>query len=111
MIKTRCRIPKHRFKSFIRKVVLGSIERNDLITDILKKKFNEIINFKKVELIILIIIKASIYELLYRPETSHKIIINEYLNVSSFFTNNENKKFLNAILDKISKKIRNNERD
>ena len=103
--------PKHRFKSFIKKVVLGSIERNDLITDILKKKFNEIINFKKVELIILIIIKASIYELLYRPETSHKIIINEYLNVSSFFSNNENKKFLNAILDKISKKIRTNERD
>ena len=101
--------PNHQYKSFIKKVVNGTIERNEIITDLLKKDFNEIINFKKIELIILIIIKASIYELLYRPDTSEKIIINEYLNVDVLFSNDSNKKFLNAVLDKIAKKIRLNE--
>jgi Transcription termination factor len=101
--------PNHQYKSFIKKVVNGTIERNEIITDLLKKDFNEIINFKKIELIILIIIKASIYELLYRPDTSEKIIINEYLNVAVLFSNDSNKKFLNAVLDKIAKKIRLNE--
>lgn len=98
--------PKHQYKSFIKKVVNGTIERNEIITDLLRKDFSEIINFTKVELIILIIIKASIYELLYRPDTSEKIIINEYLNVAVLFSNENNKKFLNAVLDKIAKKIR-----
>ena len=100
------KFPKHQYKSFIKKIVNGTIERNELITEILKKDFNNVINFKKIELVILIIIKAAIYEFLYRPETSLKIIINEYLNVAILFSNENNKKFLNAILDKISKKLR-----
>ena len=35
-----------------------------------------------------------------------KVIINEYLKVSDFFLENPQKKYLNAILDKISKKSR-----
>ena len=49
---------------------------------------------------------AAIFELLYRPQTSINIIINEYLNTSDFFLEQNQKKYLNAILDKISKKIR-----
>ena len=36
-----------------------------------------------------------------------KIIINEYLRASNFFIEDGQTKYLNALLDKISKKIRN----
>ena len=56
---------------------------------------------------LIILLHAAIFELLYRPQTSVNIIINEYLNSSDFFLHQDQKKYLNAILDKISKKIRN----
>ena len=40
-------------------------------------------------------------------KTSINIIIKEYLNASNFFIDESQTKYLNALLDKISKKIRN----
>ena len=53
-----------------------------------------------------LIVKSAIYELLYKPKTSTKIIIKEYLDASNFFLEDSQTKYLNAILDKIAKKIR-----
>ena len=51
--------------------------------------------------------KSAIFEFLYKPKISTKIIINEYLKASNFFIEDNQTKYLNALLDKISKKIRN----
>ena len=99
-------IPKHRFKKFIKDVVLGTIERNEIILIEIKKYLNSDIDFKKQDNVFLIILKSAIYELLYKPSTSSKIIIKEYLNASNFFIDNNKTKYLNALLDKISKNLR-----
>ena len=99
-------IPKHRFKKFIKDVVLGTIERNEIILMEIKKYLNSDINFKKNDNVFLIILKSAIYELLYKPSTSTKIIIKEYLNASNFFIEDNKTKYLNALLDKISKCLR-----
>ena len=99
-------IPKHRFKKFIKDVVLGTIERNEIILMEIKKYLNSDINFKKNDNVFLIILKSAIYELLYKPSTSTKIIIKEYLNASNFFIEDNKTKYLNALLDKISKSLR-----
>ena len=54
-----------------------------------------------------VIIKSAIFELMYKPKISSKIIIKEYLNASNFFIDLSQTKYLNALLDKISKKLRN----
>ena len=99
-------IPKHRFKKFIKDVVLGTIERNEIILMEIKKYLNADINFKKNDNVFLTILKSAIYELLYKPSTSTKIIIKEYLNASNFFIEDNKTKYLNALLDKISKSLR-----
>ena len=53
-----------------------------------------------------IIIKCAVFELLYKPQTSSKIIIKEYLNASNFFLDNSQTKYLNALLDNVAKKLR-----
>jgi len=62
--------PKHRYKKFIKDVVNGTIERRELIEDLLdkdlKKKFNE----KKTELIVKLMIMAAIYEFMFM----HKLL-------------------------------------
>ena len=53
-----------------------------------------------------VIVKSAIFEFLYKPKVSTKIIIKEYLDASNYFLDDGQTKYLNAILDKIAKKIR-----
>ena len=98
--------PKHRFKKFIKDVVNGTVERDDVINEEIKNHLDKDLNMKTLDKIFQIIIKSAIFEFLYKPNTSIKIIIKEYLNASNFFLNDSQTKYLNAILDKISRKIR-----
>ena len=99
--------PKHRFKKFIKDVVNGTIERNDVINDEISNHLDTDLDLKKNDKVFQIIVKSAIFELLYKPKISSKIIINEYLKASNFFIEDGQTKYLNALLDKISKKIRN----
>ena len=99
--------PNHRFKKFIKDVVNGTIERDDIINEEIKNHLNSDVNLKNLDKVFQIIIKSAIFEFLYKPKTSVKIIIKEYLNASNFFIEEAQTKYLNALLDKISKKLRN----
>ena len=98
--------PKHRFKKFIKDVVLGTLERNEIIEEEIKNHLVNDINLNKSDNVFKVIVKSAIYEFLYKPNTSTKIVIKEYLNASNFFISDTQTKYLNAILDKISQKIR-----
>ena len=103
--------PKHRFKKFIKDVVLGSIERNEVIIDELETKLGDKFSFRNLDKVFQIILTAATYEFLYKPNLSLNIIIKEYLDSSNFFLENSQTKYLNAILDNIGKKLRSkNER-
>ena len=98
--------PKHRFKKFIKDIVNGTIERNDLITDELEINLKEDLILTHLDKLFQVIIKCAVFEFLYKPKTSSKIIIKEYLIASNSFLEDSQTKYLNALLDKISKKIR-----
>ena len=98
--------PKHRFKKFIKDIVYGTIERDELLKDEILLHLKEDFNIKNLDKVFEIIIKSAVYEFLYKPNTPSKIIIKEYLNASNFFIEKSKTKYLNALLDKISKKIR-----
>ena len=95
--------PKHRYKKFIKDVVNGTIERKELIQDLMNRKLKDDINENKTELLIKLMIMAAIYEFMFMHKTPVKVVISEYLKVSAFFVEDSQKGFLNAILDKVSK--------
>ena len=99
-------IPKHRFKKFIKDIVSGTIERNDLILDELDKNLGEGFSLNHLDKLFQVILKSATYEFLYNPNLSMKIIIKEYLNASNFFLDDGQTKYLNALLDNIGKKLR-----
>ena len=95
--------PKHRYRKFIKDVVVGTIESKELIENLINKELEKNINEKKTDLMIKIMIMAAIYEFMYMHKTPIKVIITEYLKVSDSFIKSSQKNFLNAILDKASK--------
>ena len=98
--------PKHRFKKFIKDIVFGTIERNELLTEELYKNLGKEFNLDKLDKLFQVILMSATYEFLYKPNLSINIIIKEYLNASNFFLNDSETKYLNALLDNIAKKIR-----
>ena len=98
--------PKHRYKKFIKDVVNGTIERRELIQDLMNKELKDDINENRTELLIKLMIMAAIYEFMYMHKIPIKVIISEYLKVADFFVQDSQKSFLNAILDKASKLVR-----
>ena len=101
--ESKIAFPKHRYKKFIKDVVVGTIERKELIQDLMDKELKDDINENKTELMIKLMIMAAIYEFMFMHKTPIKVVISEYLKVSDFFVESAQKSFLNAILDKISK--------
>jgi transcription antitermination protein NusB len=98
--------PKHRFKKFIKDVVFGTIERDELIKEEVKNHLGKDLQLTNLDKVFQVIVKSAIFEFLYKPRVSTKIIIKEYLDASNFFLEDSQTKYLNAILDKIAKKIR-----
>ena len=98
--------PKHRFKNFIKDIVFGTIERNDLILDELNTKLGDDFVLDNLDKVFQTILKAATYEFLYKPNISINIIIKEYLNSSNFFLEDSQTKYLNALLDNVGKKLR-----
>ena len=98
--------PKHRFKKFIKDVVNGTVDRDEVINEEIKNHLEKDLDLKKLDKVFQVIIKSAIFEFLYKPKTAINIIIKEYLKASNYFINDSQTKYLNALLDKISKKIR-----
>ena len=98
--------PKHRFKKFIKDIVSGTIERNEILTDELDRNLGTDFRFDNLDKLFQVILKSATYELLYKPNLSINIIIKEYLDASNFFLNTSQTKYLNALLDNVGKKLR-----
>ena len=106
---TELYFPRHRYKKFIKDVVNGTIERKELIQNLIDRELKNDINENKTEIIVKLMIIAAIYEFMFMHKTPIKVVIAEYLKVSDYFVESSQKNFLNAILDKASKISRVND--
>ena len=97
---------KSQYKKFIKDVTEGTLERIELIEETIEKFLKNDINLKRTDKLLKIIIYAAVFELLYKHNNPKKVIISEYLKTSHFFLEKAQIKYLNAILDKISKLVR-----
>jgi len=83
---------------------LSSINQIDeLITPILDRDIAEV---NPVELAV---IRLACYELLQRPDVPFKVVLNEALELAKTFGAAEGHKFVNGILDKLARQIREKE--
>ena len=98
--------PKNQYKKYIKDVVSGTLERTELIEEVINKHLSEDIDLVKTDKLLKIILFAGIFELLFKHNTPTKVIISEYLLASEYFLEKIQIGYLNAILDKIAKQLR-----
>ena len=69
--------PKHRFKKFIKDVVNGTLERDEIINQEISNYLKDDVDLKRLDKVFQILLKSAIFENLYKPNVSKKVIIKE----------------------------------
>ncbi len=89
----------------IKKVFKGYFEKEDELNKILEESLSDKINFKNLDQLLKIILKASIYELKYCQKIPFKVVIDQYLDVTALFFSNDQKRLVNGVLDRVATKL------
>lgn len=88
---------------FARFLIAGTIEHSDEIDKLIAEHLAANWSLERLNKVALAILRISIYEMRYQPESNPKIIIDEAINIAKDFGAEDSYKFINAILDKIGK--------
>lgn len=88
---------------FARLLISGTIEHIDEIDRKIKRHLSGSWDFSRLNRVTLSILRVSVFALLYQRELKPTIVIDEAIAISKEFGTDDSFKFINAILDTISK--------
>jgi N utilization substance protein B len=90
-------------RSFARLLIAGTIEHHEEIDTLIKAHISEKWDFKRLSKVSLAILRMSVYSLLYQKDTHPSVVIDEAIDIAKEFDSDDSFKFINAVLDTISK--------
>nr|WP_318660357.1 transcription antitermination factor NusB [uncultured Treponema sp.] len=89
--------------AFSRIIIAGTIENISAIDEIIKNHLSANWNFDRLNKVTLAILRISVYSLMYQKDIAPSIVIDEAVDLSKEFGVSDSFKFINAMLDRISK--------
>lgn len=89
--------------TFSRLLIAGTIENIEKVDDLIKSHLSENWNFDRLNKVTLSILRISIYSLVFQKDIAPSIVIDEAIDLAKEFGPQDSFKFINAMLDKISK--------
>ncbi len=90
---------------FARMMINGTVSNLDEIDSYIKKYMSEKWSIERINKVALAVLRISIYTLLFQKDISPSIVIDEAISIARDFGAEDSYKFINAVLDKISKEI------
>lgn len=90
-------------RDFARLLISGTIQHIDEIDGKIKRHLSGSWDFSRLNRVTLSILRISVFALLYQKELKPTIVIDEAIAISKEFGTDDSFKFINAILDTISK--------
>jgi N utilization substance protein B len=88
-------------KALFRKAVLNTKEHREIITKHLRNW-----DLDRVAFIDVLIMELALTEFIYFPSIPTKVSLNEYIDLARFYSTDKSRTFVNGILDKILKNLR-----
>ncbi|MCQ2588529.1 MAG: transcription antitermination factor NusB [Treponema sp.] len=90
-------------KTFAEMLITGTLEHVSEIDEIIKNHLSEKWSFDRVNKVTLAILRTAVYEIKYLAGSAKSIVIDEAVTIAKRYGADDAYKFINAILDKISK--------
>ena len=101
----------HHFKvrpdeKFLAKIIAGVFENLDAIDTIIKRNLSENWSKERMDNVMMALLRSAVFELSSSQKLPFKVIINEYIDIARSFFNDKETAFVNGILDKIAREVR-----
>ncbi len=93
--------------TFPRLIIAGTIEHISEIDDLIKQHLTNW-DFDRLNRVDVAILRMSVYSLLFQTDMHPSIIIDEAIDISKEFGSDDSFRFINAVLDNIRKKSKEN---
>jgi transcription antitermination protein NusB len=87
-------------------IVQGVMEHQRRIDPLIDDTLSNGWPLKRIETVMRAILRAGTYELQHAPDTPVKVVISEYVDMTSAFYDKEEVNMVNAVLDRIGKQVR-----
>lgn len=92
--------------SLLRSIVTGVAEHEEAITAQLQSAVNEKWKAERMSTVLVAILKAAIYELMYVRKTPSNVIINEYVTITNAFHDAPEVDYVNGALNQLARSLR-----
>lgn len=89
--------------TFSRLLIAGTIENLEQIDKLIESHLSENWTFDRLNKVTLAILRISVYSIMFQKDIAPSIVIDEAISLSKDFGPEDSFKFINAMLDKISK--------
>lgn len=90
---------------FARLLIAGTIEHIEKIDECIKNHLSSKWDISRVNKVSLAVLRISVFSLMYQSETAPSIVIDEAIDIAKEYGADDAFKFINAVLDNISKEI------
>ena len=92
-------------KDLLRKAIINHDELRELI-----KEHSKNWDVERIAFMDILIMQLAITEFLYFPSIPTKVTLNEYIELSKFYSTEKSRNFINGILDKTLKDLKKSEK-
>lgn len=92
-------------KDYARLLIAGTINHLDAVDEAIKKHLSAKWEIGRLNKVTLAILRLSVFELLYQKDLAATIVIDEAIRIAKDYGADDAYKFINAILDSISKDV------
>lgn len=94
---------------FFRDLVTGIVREQRTIDPVINASLAAGWKLGRLDSILRAILRAGTFELSHRPEVPTAVVINEYVNVAHAFFDGTEPKFINGVLDRLARDLRQTE--
>lgn len=94
---------------FFASILRGAVEAQTTIDPFIERQLAKNWTLRRLDAIARAILRAGLYELIRRPDIPFRVVIDEYVEIANDFFDDDEPRFINAVLDMAAREARKDE--
>lgn len=91
---------------WFRAILSGVVENQKAVDPVIRQSLTEDWPLSRLDATLRAILRAGVYELMLREDVPVAVIVSEYVDIAKAFYNEDEPKLVNAVLDRVARRVR-----
>ena len=92
--------------AWFRSILAGVVEEQKTVDPVIRQALTEDWPLSRLDTTLRAILRAGVYELMKRADVPVAVIVSEYVDIAKAFYEEDEPKLVNAVLDRVSRRVR-----